>query len=102
MRCLFFFSSRRRNTRWPRDWSSDVCSSDLIDDHASGAVGATAARSGRAGGAGAGDGGAERGGQAGGEREGGVGHAFCPGRRGRWVGWVGTGWRGEGGRGRRI
>src|SRR5690625_7867432 len=26
---MFFFSSRRRNTRWPRDWSSDVCSSDL-------------------------------------------------------------------------
>src|SRR5690625_4677306 len=25
----FFFSSRRRHTRWPRDWSSDVCSSDL-------------------------------------------------------------------------
>src|SRR5207253_7185583 len=22
-------SSRRRHTRWPRDWSSDVCSSDL-------------------------------------------------------------------------
>src|SRR5437870_6248203 len=27
---MFFFSSRRRHTRWPRDWSSDVCSSDLI------------------------------------------------------------------------
>src|SRR5690625_1814092 len=26
---LFFVSSRRRHTRWPRDWSSDVCSSDL-------------------------------------------------------------------------
>src|SRR5439155_3240291 len=25
----FFYSSRRRHTRWPRDWSSDVCSSDL-------------------------------------------------------------------------
>src|SRR5690625_5144996 len=25
----FFFSSRRRHTMWPRDWSSDVCSSDL-------------------------------------------------------------------------
>src|SRR5690625_2661 len=25
----FFFPSRRRYTRWPRDWSSDVCSSDL-------------------------------------------------------------------------
>src|SRR5215510_12172970 len=31
LRCLFFFfSSRRRHTRWPRDWSSDVCSSDLV------------------------------------------------------------------------
>src|SRR5437870_4165470 len=29
MTCYFFFSSRRRHTRWPRDWSSDVCSSDL-------------------------------------------------------------------------
>src|SRR5215208_5576056 len=27
---FFFFSSRRRHTRWPRDWSSDVCSSDLL------------------------------------------------------------------------
>src|SRR2546429_9494682 len=26
----FFFSSRRRHTRCSRDWSSDVCSSDLI------------------------------------------------------------------------
>src|SRR5207253_4210588 len=26
---FFFFSSRRRHTRWPRGWSSDVCSSDL-------------------------------------------------------------------------
>src|SRR5690625_7801871 len=26
---IFFFSRRRRHTRWPRDWSSDVCSSDL-------------------------------------------------------------------------
>src|SRR5207249_9106227 len=29
--CLFFFSSRRRHTRSKRDWSSDVCSSDLND-----------------------------------------------------------------------
>src|SRR5690625_6991175 len=29
----FFFSSRRRHTRWPRDWSSDVCSSDLVLVH---------------------------------------------------------------------
>src|SRR3712207_7034198 len=27
-----FFSSRRRHTRYWRDWSSDVCSSDLADD----------------------------------------------------------------------
>src|SRR5690606_39494643 len=25
-----FFSSRRRHTRFSRDWSSDVCSSDLV------------------------------------------------------------------------
>src|SRR5699024_2997425 len=34
---LFFFSSRRRHTRSKRDWSSDVCSSDLL-----GALSATA------------------------------------------------------------
>src|SRR5699024_11695316 len=34
--CDFFFSSRRRHTRSKRDWSSDVCSSDLIDDVAEG------------------------------------------------------------------
>src|SRR5207249_9721920 len=28
---FFFFSSRRRHTRSKRDWSSDVCSSDLPD-----------------------------------------------------------------------
>src|SRR2546422_493366 len=27
---FFFFSSRRRHTRCSRDWSSDVCSSDLV------------------------------------------------------------------------
>ena len=27
----FFFSSRRRHTRCGRDWSSDVCSSDLTN-----------------------------------------------------------------------
>src|SRR2546422_7651297 len=27
---FFFFSSRRRHTRCSRDWSSDVCSSDLF------------------------------------------------------------------------
>src|SRR6516165_7341408 len=29
LRSLFFFSSRRRHTRFDCDWSSDVCSSDL-------------------------------------------------------------------------
>src|SRR5436305_14252670 len=29
---FFFFSSRRRHTRCGRDWSSDVCSSDLQHD----------------------------------------------------------------------
>src|SRR3712207_1121761 len=31
MRIVFFFSSRRRHTRYWRDWSSDVCSSDLTN-----------------------------------------------------------------------
>src|SRR5690606_41156893 len=30
MPSVFFFSSRRRHTRFSRDWSSDVCSSDLF------------------------------------------------------------------------
>src|SRR5882757_11336388 len=30
--CFFFFSSRRRHTRYWRDWSSDVCSSDLTGE----------------------------------------------------------------------
>src|SRR3712207_9029636 len=29
---LLFFSSRRRHTRYWRDWSSDVCSSDLLGE----------------------------------------------------------------------
>src|SRR2546428_4936092 len=33
---FFFFSSRRRHTRSDRDWSSDVCSSDLGGDEALG------------------------------------------------------------------
>src|SRR2546430_12662685 len=28
---IFFFSSRRRHTRFDCDWSSDVCSSDLLE-----------------------------------------------------------------------
>src|SRR5207302_8344890 len=37
---FFFFSSRRRHTRFSRDWSSDVCSSDLFTatDTTSGAI----------------------------------------------------------------
>src|SRR5215813_14483507 len=31
---FFFFSSRRRHTRCGRDWSSDVCSSDLARERA--------------------------------------------------------------------
>ena len=30
IRLKFFFASRRRHTRYWRDWSSDVCSSDLL------------------------------------------------------------------------
>src|SRR5688500_20314354 len=30
--CIFFLSSRRRNTRLQVEWSSDVCSSDLAQD----------------------------------------------------------------------
>src|SRR5436305_2793934 len=33
---FFFFSSRRRHTRCGRDWSSDVCSSDLHRRHRAG------------------------------------------------------------------
>src|SRR5688500_20260878 len=34
MPTCFFFSSRRRYTSLQGDWSSDVCSSDLVDDEA--------------------------------------------------------------------
>src|SRR5205809_8051807 len=53
---FFFFSSRRRHTRCSRDWSSDVCSSDLLLDRLAGGgverrhVGSGGSR-GRAGGA---------------------------------------------------
>src|SRR3712207_8668950 len=36
---VFFLSSRRRHTRYWRDWSSGVCSSDRLDDLASRAQG---------------------------------------------------------------
>src|SRR5205809_6686325 len=35
---FFFFSSRRRHTRCSRDWSSDVCSSDLVSRYRGQAV----------------------------------------------------------------
>src|SRR5258707_4039466 len=35
---FFFFSSRRRHTRYWRDWSSDVCSSDLTTTNGSNAI----------------------------------------------------------------
>src|SRR5690606_29537535 len=41
----FFFSSRRRHTRFSRDWSSDVCSSDLHPAHSPGLSRALQARS---------------------------------------------------------
>src|SRR2546429_4038278 len=37
---FFFFSSRRRHTRCSRDWSSDVCSSDLTTRFRAAAAGA--------------------------------------------------------------
>src|SRR5690348_15088580 len=37
---LFFFSSRRRHTRWTGDWSSDVCSSDVHGDRPQASIGA--------------------------------------------------------------
>src|SRR2546430_7162822 len=37
---FFFFSSRRRHTRFDCDWSSDVCSSDLADCARHSALGA--------------------------------------------------------------
>src|SRR5258707_5759924 len=40
----FFFSSRRRHTRYWRDWSSDVCSSDLPGAAAAAGTPATRAR----------------------------------------------------------
>src|SRR3712207_8310224 len=39
---FFFFSSRRRHTIYWRDWSSDVCSSDLGHDHVAAAGGGEA------------------------------------------------------------
>src|SRR5690625_7658355 len=46
----FFFSSRRRHTRWPRDWSSDVCSSDLPRERRAGREDDAAGRDGPAAG----------------------------------------------------
>src|SRR5690606_39322260 len=33
---FFFFSSSRRHTSFSRDWSSDVCSSDLVEEYSAG------------------------------------------------------------------
>src|SRR3712207_7544361 len=38
IKSFFFFSSRRRHTRYWRDWSSDVCSSDLASRDEIGAL----------------------------------------------------------------
>src|SRR5690348_845479 len=46
----FFFSSRRRHTRWTGDWSSDVCSSDLEPGNEDVETVATGARAAAAGG----------------------------------------------------
>src|SRR5687768_2931918 len=43
---LFFFSSRRRHTRCSRDWSSDVCSSDLGKEGNPNAVAYSASKAG--------------------------------------------------------
>src|SRR5205809_6829523 len=44
---FFFFSSRRRHTRCSRDWSSDVCSSDLLRRRSGPGSDRCAARAGR-------------------------------------------------------
>src|SRR5437773_10149795 len=41
---MFFFSSGSRHTRWPRDWNSDVCSSDLRELARAGLIGRHADR----------------------------------------------------------
>src|SRR3712207_6321910 len=43
---FFFFSSRRRHTRYWRDWSSDVCSSDLVNLYFSASMGVALSRDG--------------------------------------------------------
>src|SRR2546428_4826862 len=53
MRFFFFFSSRRRHTRSDRDWSSDVCSSDLPPGGPGGPGGGGGGRAGGRGGRGA-------------------------------------------------
>src|SRR3712207_3723805 len=51
---FFFFSSRRRHTRYWRDWSSDVCSSDLVRAGSAGrTAGAPASGQGKVSGPGA-------------------------------------------------
>src|SRR5437879_8549162 len=48
---IFFFSSRRRHTRYIGDWSSDVCSSDLVFVAGCGPIGCFAVGIARAAGA---------------------------------------------------
>src|SRR5207247_8352885 len=55
----FFFSSRRRHTRSTRDWSSDVCSSDLVPLHGARQQATRSAEAGARGGARRGGGGRE-------------------------------------------
>src|SRR5690606_20067854 len=52
---FFFFSSRRRHTRFSRDWSSDVCSSDLARPHREAGGSGLPARERKGGGAAPGD-----------------------------------------------
>src|SRR5256886_3009544 len=47
---FFFFSSRRRHTRFDCDWSSDVCSSDLLNDMTLFGVGSVGIGGGQSGG----------------------------------------------------
>src|SRR2546421_11748497 len=82
---FFFFSSRRRHTRSDRDWSSDVCSSDLgAGGGAEGSRGEHAVADGgllpRGGGPEAGGAGRAEAAAGGGGRGRGVGRGACRGR----------------------
>src|SRR6266542_5202939 len=84
---IFFFSSGRRHTRCYRDWSSDVCSSDLEGrlqpaGVGAGVGGAVAPHGGPGQAAVAADGGGQRAGQAGAEPSGGPGEEVVESRGG--------------------